>query len=721
MSVTPASASVLLGNTLNFSATVNGTSDTGVVWSVNGVSGGNSAAGTITASGTYTAPADVPLPARVEIRATSHADPTKSGLAQITVASDIALNVTPGAASVELGAVKSFLTALTSSGHPDPAVRWSLAGAACPAACGSIDPSGNYTAPQILPGAGVTVVAQSVADSSKQATAAVQITSTFSLTIAGPANVVIGNTSNFTATLQPVPGSNPNTTLSWSLSGAGCTGAACGTLTNEGQLLTGGGATAAAAAYTAPGSAPNPPIVSITVRPQADLSRSVQANVTIMPGGALTVTPTAATRAINHRITLNAASSGTTAPTLNWSVNGVAGGSAALGQICAAGSNPCSSVTASSAAQVDYLAPGAMPQPNPVRVQAVNQADASQSATSQITVISHVLVTVQPATVQVASGGMQPFVASVLGTSNQNVVWQVQGAGCTGAGSPCGTIDANGIYAAPAAAPVPNALQVVAISSDDTSQSGAANVSLAAGPVILALHPASVYAGGTAGFTLRVEGSGFQASSPGPGSTLLVGGTPRTTTCLSATQCTAPLAAADTAAAGNLSVQLQNPDLTQSNGVSVVIVPLGGADNVIALTPSSPSASGKDIVVVEPTTAGISQSGASVDLDVAALGVFSVPNNSCALAGNPLPLQRPASGVSTLDLCVFSVSGLDASMSFTVSGAGDVTVIAKQPAGLGIIHLTLQISSTAAPGARTLFISNTNLDKTAASGALEVQ
>ena len=54
-------------------------------------------------------------------------------------------------------------------------------------------------------------------------------------------------------------------------------------------------------------------------------------------------------------------------------------------------------------------------------------------------------------------------------------------------------------------------------------------------------------------------------------------------------------------------------------------------------------------------------------------------------------------------------------------GPGDVLVIAKQPAGLGIIHLTLQLASTTLPGARTLFIQNTNLDETAASGALEVE
>jgi hypothetical protein len=60
-------------------------------------------------------------------------------------------------------------------------------------------------------------------------------------------------------------------------------------------------------------------------------------------------------------------------------------------------------------------------------------------------------------------------------------------------------------------------------------------------------------------------------------------------------------------------------------------------------------------------------------------------------------------------------------MAYTISGPGDVAVISKQPAGLGIIHLTIQIPSTALPGARTLFVQSTNLDKTAASGVLEIQ
>ncbi len=722
MSLTPGSASILLGNMQAFTATVSGTTDAAVSWTVNGVAGGNATLGTISAAGLYTAPADLPSPATVEVRATSHAASTRYAAAQVTVTSDIALSLAPGAASVELGAVQSFHATLASSGHPDTAVRWSVSRAACPAACGAVDGSGNYTAPAILPASpSVTVTARSVADSSKQATATINITSSFTLTIAAPASEPAGATASLTATLQPVSGSNPDTALSWSLSGAGCTGSACGTLASIGSASSAGGATTASATYTAPLAPPNPASVVITVTPAADPARKVQATVTITAVVSVGVSPASATRAINHRLTLSVAVGGTANAAVTWNVNAVAGGNASVGQICVAGSNPCQAVTTSSSAQVDYLAPGALPMPNPVTVQAVSQADPTKNAAAQITVIAHILVTVAPASVTLAPAAAQAFAASVLGTDNQNVVWQLQGAACGGVGAPCGTINANGIYTAPLSAPSPNTLEVETVSSEDTAQTGTANVTLTTGPAILGLLPASVYAGGTAGFTLKAEGSGFVASSPGPGSTLLLGGTARTTTCNSALVCTAAVAPADVAAAGMLAVQVKNPDGALSGSVSLVVLAAPGSEEVIALTATAPQASGKDLVVVQPTTAGVSSPGASVDLNVAALGLFSTANNSCTLGGNPVTLLRPVSGTAAVDICLFSESGLDTSMTYTVSGPGDVLVIAKQPAGLGIIHLTLQLASTTRPGARTLFIQNTNLDETAASGALEVE
>lgn len=719
--ISPQTSSVLLGNSQTFAATVSNATNTAVSWSVNGVAGGSAATGTINAAGVYTAPADLPSPALVQVTATSAADTTKSATAQVTITSDVALTIAPPSASVELGALQTFHASINSNGHPDPTVRWSLTGAACPTACGSVDLAGNYTAPAILPSAvNATLTAQSVADPSKQGSAAITVTSNFTLQISAPQSVNAGTAATIVATMTPVPGSNPSTSLSWALSGLGCSATACGTLTVVTTQGAGGSVIQDTATYTAPPTAPNPNTVTVTVTPQADPTKKAQATIAVQPGVSVSLTPQTDTLAINHRVTLTAQVFGTTNTQLNWSVSGVAGGNAAVGQTCVVGSNPCQPVSSGSVLQVDYVAPGAIPQPNPVSVMATSAADATKAASAQITVINHVLVSVQPASITLAPLAVQGFTASVLGTSNQSVVWQVQGSACATAGM-CGTVDANGNYTAPGAAPSPDALQVVAVSSDDTTQSGAASVTISTGASILGLHPASVYAGAADGFTLLVEGSGFALSSPGPGSTLVIGGTARTTTCTTVTACTAPVTAADVSVAGNLSVQLQNPSGTASNVVSLVVAPTNTSNDVIALTAAAPTATGKNIVVVDPTTAGVSAAGNDVDLNVAALGSFSVASNSCNLSGNPIPLPRPASGNATFDVCVFSESGLDTRMTYSVSGPSDVTVIAKQPAGLGIIHLTLQVPASALPGARTLFIQSTNLDEAASSGALVIQ
>jgi hypothetical protein len=721
ITVTTTSSGLLLGNSQTFTANVANTNDTEVTWSVNGVPGGNSAVGTIAANGVYTAPADLPAPATVQVTATSHADVTKSGSAELTVLSDIAIGLTPSGTSVELGATQPFRAAIASSGHPDPAVRWSVTGAPCPGACGTVDANGNYTAPQTLPQPPSAMLkAQSAADPSKQVSVPVNITSNFSLQMSAPASVSTGASAPIVATLTPVPGSNPSGVVTWSLSGPGCSGASCGTLTAVATQSVGAGAIVDSAIYTAPVAAPNPNTVTIAATPQADASKKAQATLAIQAGVGVGLSPPAATRAINHRVILTAQVTGTLNTGATWSVNGVAGGNTTFGQICAVGTNPCQTVTSGNVLQVDYFAPGELPQPNPVTVQVTSAADTMKNAMAQITVINHVIVTVQPGIVALAPLAVQGFAATVLGTNNQSVVWQIQGTACTSAGV-CGSIDTNGTYTAPAAPPTPNTLQVVAISSDDTSQSGTASVTIASGADILSLHPASVYAGGMNGFTVRVEGSGFNASSPGPGSVLLIAGTARATTCNSSMECTAPVTSVDVAATGSVSVQIQNPNGTQSNGVSLVVMAPNPSDEVILLTSSSPAAMGRDIAVVEPTTAGVSVPGADVDLNVAALGTFSTANNSCTLAGTPIALLRPGSGTATTDICLFSESGLDTSMAYSVSGPGDVAVISKQPAGLGIIHLTLQVAAGAQPGARTLFIQNTNLDKTAASGALVIE
>jgi len=720
VSVTPGSGNVLLGETLSFTATVSNSTNTAVTWSVSGVAGGSAQAGTISADGLYTAPIDLPTGGTVQVTATSQADASKSASATVTVVSDLTVSVTPNASSVELGAQQSFQATIQSQGKPDPTVRWSLAGAACPNACGSITSSGAYTAPQILPSAtSVTLVATSVADPSKQASASATITSHFTLQLSAPSNMATGASSSLVATLTPVPGSNPNPTLSWSVSGSGCVGSACGLLSVTTTQSAGGTPLENTAVYTAPTTAPQPDTVLITVTPLADPSKQVQENITILAGESLSISPASATVVANGRITLSATQNGISGA-LNWAVNGIAGGSATLGQICVSGSSPCQPYSSGTATQLDYLAPGSIPSPNPVTITVSSATNSSLSTSAQITIINHVVVSVLPGSVTLPPLGLQTFTVSVLGTTNQSVIWQIQGSGCGIAGT-CGTIDSSGDYTAPGAPPTPNALQVVATSQYDSTQSGSANIVISTQLAIVTLHPASVYAGGLEGFTLQVDGSGFVPSSPGPGSTLLIGGTARVTNCTGAGICTAPVTSADVAQGGNLNIQVQNPNASTSNVVQLVVVQPSTVDNIIPLTTGSPAATGMNITVVEPTTAGIDSEDDDLDLDIAAIGMYATSTNTCSLGGNAIPLVRPSSGTATADICIFSESGLDTSMTYTVSGPGDVAVISQQPAGLGIIHLTLQVPSTATPGARTLFIQNTNLDQTSASGVLQVQ
>lgn len=84
VSVSPSSASVNIGGIQQqFNATVTGTSNTAVAWSVSGVSGGNSQLGTIVNSGAnaglYTSPNAIPPNPQLTITATSQADPAQSG------------------------------------------------------------------------------------------------------------------------------------------------------------------------------------------------------------------------------------------------------------------------------------------------------------------------------------------------------------------------------------------------------------------------------------------------------------------------------------------------------------------------------------------------------------------------------------------------------------------------------------------------------------------
>jgi hypothetical protein len=149
VTVTAPQSTVVVGQTFTLAASVTGTTNTAVTWSVSGGSGN----GTITSTGVYTAPTTVPNPAKVTVTATSQADATKSGSFTVTVVastSGILVSVQPTTANVADFRSQQFTAAVT--GSSNTAVTWQVNGVTGGGQkFGFISSAGLFVAPSAVP------------------------------------------------------------------------------------------------------------------------------------------------------------------------------------------------------------------------------------------------------------------------------------------------------------------------------------------------------------------------------------------------------------------------------------------------------------------------------------------------------------------------------------------------------------------------------------------
>jgi hypothetical protein len=254
ISVSPGSASIQTAGQQQFTASVLGTSNTGVAWKANG--------GMVTTTGLYTAPSTA---GTYTVTATSAADSTKSASATITVSqpTQISISVSPGTASLQTGAQQQFTAMI--SGTSNTAVTWT-------ASSGIITTSGLYTAPTTT--GTYTVMAVSAANSSRSASA------TVSVSAPQPVSISISPTSlampqKWQQQFSAIVSGSTSTGVAWTVSKG------TGTITQSGL-------------YTAP-QAVETDIVTATS--QADSTKSASATITVAAPHtvALTWTPSAST------------------------------------------------------------------------------------------------------------------------------------------------------------------------------------------------------------------------------------------------------------------------------------------------------------------------------------------------------------------------------------------------------------------------------------------
>lgn len=429
--ISPNAPTIQTHETLQFTATVTGSNNAAVTWSLSEAEGGS-----ISAEGLYTAPE---IPGVFHVVATSQADPSRQEIATVTVVDlsvppPLSIRITPEAAQI---ATNQSLHLKVTVGGFDSNVVWEVEEGA---AGGSLMPEQGgalYTAPGVEGTFHIVVFPE--ADPSVRAVAAITVVTApppppgIAVRIIPEAiSIETGETFRFQASVT----GTADASVSWTV--------------QQGPL---GGSIDTAGAYTAPD---RPGSYDVIATSRADPSKSARATVAVTAPIVVSLTPTAAAISVGGQQTFQAAVTGSENQNVIWSIQeGAAGGT----------------ITPGDGGRATYTAPGTE---GVFHVIAASVADSTRIATAAVTVTANpvISVMVQPETVSLSFGEEQPFTATVSGHSNQSVVWSVLE-------SDGGTISENGLYTSPNRG---GTFHVVAASGADPSRRAAAAVTVR-GPI----------------------------------------------------------------------------------------------------------------------------------------------------------------------------------------------------------------------------------------------
>jgi hypothetical protein len=432
-----------------FIAEVAGAMNSAVTWAVTEDGGG-----TVDSAGQYTAPAAT---GTFHVTATSVADTKASASVTITVlpgGSGVAVSVAPNPATVVAGQKQQFVASVASIAGQGQGVTWTVV----EMNGGAIDQTGLYTAPMTVGTFHVHAIAQ--ADASAIGEAVVTVTPAMVMqpvrVTVNPATLQLGagETHTFTATVT----GTTTTGVTWAITEGGA-----------------GGTVTAGGFYTAPTS---PGTYHLVATSTADTTAKATATITVIPV-VISVSPPTALVEIGSTQAFTATVAGAANTQATWAVTeGTTGGS----------------VTSSGV----YTPPST---PGTYHVVATSVADGTKSSNATVTVINPVTVLLAPSTANLTTQQTQQFTATVMGSTNQVVTWNVV------EGAIGGTITSTGLYTAPAVTST-QVFHVSATPDANPAKVVQATVTVAPGvgvqvtPLAVTLQPAA-----TQQFTASVTGS----------------------------------------------------------------------------------------------------------------------------------------------------------------------------------------------------------------------
>jgi hypothetical protein len=248
ISIAQGATTLTAGQSALFTASVQGVTNTGVLWSM------TPNVGTLI-NGLYTAPANITSQETITLTASSAADPTKTASVPVILqptAPPMTVNISLSPNSSALTGGQSTTFTPTVSGTSNTGVTWSLS-----PQVGTIT-NGVYQAPAIVSSQQtVTITATSAADSTKTASATVTL-QPIGVTV-GPASASLGAGQSATFTAG-VTGTG-NTAVTWSLSPA------------VGSIANG--------VYTAPAAITSAQTITLTVASTVDSTKRASATINL--------------------------------------------------------------------------------------------------------------------------------------------------------------------------------------------------------------------------------------------------------------------------------------------------------------------------------------------------------------------------------------------------------------------------------------------------------
>ncbi len=310
------------------------------------------------------------------------------------------------------------------------------------------------------------------------------------VTISGAGQLRVGASAQLSAALT----NTSNTAVTWQVNGVAGGSAAAGTISTSGL-------------YVAPASLPSPNPVTITATSQASPSSTASVQETILNPLPVLTTATATPTGTSGALLLDVRGSGFIAAS----------------QIQLVSSAQTTQFLSSTELQTTFNPAGA----TSVTVSVTNP-DPGASTSNVLTVSLPVVTVGVSGAAQTRLGQTTQFAATVGGSSNTAVTWQVNGV--TGGATATGTITAGGLYTAPTTLPTPNAVTIGAVSQAYTTAYGTLQETILNPiPTLTAVVPTLTNTAGS--ILLDVTGTSFAG-----GAQIQVGGSSLTTTLVSSTE-----------------------------------------------------------------------------------------------------------------------------------------------------------------------------------------